>query len=181
MEQFPFRSETFYYFAYGSCMCPVDLKRTLQEEAYPYIVAPATLPCYRLGFYHRSPRRNCGVLDVVPDASASVIGVLYQLPNRFSEALDIREEVPTQGYRREEVSVQCQGKWYHNVRTYTVVNKLPQEIPPNEWYFHVVLRGATTCGLPEDYRWQLFYQMYNLRQKYETTDKISQRNEFLGK
>lgn len=181
MEQFPFRSETFYYFAYGSCMCPVDLKRTLQEEAYPYIIAPATLPHYRLGFYHRSSRRNCGVLDVVPDASASVIGVLYQLPNRFSEALDIREEVPTQGYRREAVSVQCQGKWYHGVRTYTVVNKLPQEIPPNEWYFHVVLRGATTCGLPEDYRWQLFYQMYNLRQKYETTDKISQRNEFLGK
>ncbi|PNW45076.1 UNVERIFIED_CONTAM: cation transport protein [Euhalothece sp. KZN 001] len=181
MEQFPFRSETFYYFAYGSCMCPVDLKRTLQEEAYPYIIAPATLPHYRLGFYHRSSRRNCGVLDVVPDASASVIGVLYQLPNRFSEVLDIREEVPTQGYRREAVSVQCQGKWYHGVRTYTVVNKLPQEIPPNEWYFHVVLRGATTCGLPEDYRWQLFYQMYNLRQKYETTDKISQRNEFLGK
>jgi len=160
-------SKTFYYFAYGSCMCPVDLQRTLQEKAHPYIVAPATLPHYRLGFYHRSPRRNCGVLDVVPDPSASVMGVLYKLPWRFSEALDIREEVPNNGYRREEVSVRTQGKWYHGVRTYTVVNKLPREIPPNEWYFHIVLRGATTCGLPEDYRWQLFYQMHNLRQEYD--------------
>jgi len=165
-------SDTFYYFAYGSCMCPVDLQRTLQESAYPYVVAPATLPHYRLGFYHRSARRNCGVLDVVPDRSASVMGVLYQLPWRFSEPLDIREEVPNNGYRREEVSVCAQGTWYHGVRTYTVVNKLPREIPPNEWYFHVVLRGATTCGLPEDYRWQLFYQMHNLRQEYEATNTI---------
>ena len=173
MEQSPLQPESFYYFAYGSCMCPVDLKRTLQENAYPYVIGPATLPQYRLGFYHRSSRRQCGVLDVVPDPSASVMGVLYQLPWRFSEALDIREEVPTQGYRRETVSVQAQDQWYHGVRTYTVVDKLPREIPPNEWYFHVVLRGATTCGLPEDYRWQLFHQMHNLQQAYQSVDKIS--------
>lgn len=172
MEQASSAPETFYYFAYGSCMCPVDLKRTLQENAYPYVIGPATLPHYRLGFYHRSPSRNCGVLDVVPDPNASVIGVLYELPWRFSEHLDIREEVPTNGYRREEISVKCQGQWYYSVRTYTVVNKLPREIPPNEWYFHVVLRGATLCGLPEDYRWQLFYQMHNLRQTYQPVDTI---------
>jgi len=155
--------ETFYYFAYGSCMCPIDLKRTLQEDAYPYVMAPATLPNYRLGFYRQSNHRNCGVLDVVPDENSSVMGVLYELPQRFSENLDIREEVPDNGYRRETVSVWCQGQWYHSVRTYTVVDKLPMEVPPNEWYFHVVLRGATICGLPEHYRWQLFYHMHDLQ------------------
>ncbi len=158
------REPTFYYFAYGSCMCPIDLKRTLQEDAYPYVIAPATLPNYRLGFYRQSKHRNCGVLDVVPDPNYSVMGVLYELPQRFSENLDIREEVPDNGYRREIVSVWCQEQWYHSVRTYTVVNKLPSEVPPNEWYFHVVLRGATICGLPEAYRWQLFYHMHHLQQ-----------------
>ena len=173
MEQSSHQPEFFYYFAYGSCMCPVDLKRTLQENTHPYIVAPAILPKYRLGFYHRSSRRQCGVLDVVPDPNSTVMGVLYQLPSRFSEALDIREEVHTHGYRRESVCVQAQGTWYLGVRTYTVVNKLPREIPPNEWYFHVVLRGATTCGLPEEYRWQLFHQMHNLQQASRSLNQIS--------
>jgi hypothetical protein len=41
----------FYYFAYGSCMCPVDLKRSLGEKTHVYVIGPATLKGYRLGFY----------------------------------------------------------------------------------------------------------------------------------
>ena len=31
----------FYYFAYGSCMCPVDLKRSLGEKTHIYVVGAA--------------------------------------------------------------------------------------------------------------------------------------------
>lgn len=156
--------DQFYYFAYGSCMCPVDLKRSLGENVHPYVVGPATLSGYRLGFYRKSVLRNCGVLDIVPDATASTIGVLYYLPLRLSDRLDLREEVPRKGYRHEMVEVCSAGKIYNNVRTYVVVNKLNREIPPNDWYFNVVLRGAVTCGLPEEYCWQLFQHMYRLQQ-----------------
>lgn len=152
---------SFYYFAYGSCMCPVDLKRSLQEPTHAYVIGHATLPGYRLGFYRRSRFRDCGVLDVVPDPNTSVEGVLYRLPQRLSDALDIRE----QGYRHEQVSVRCRGRQYATVRTYTVIEKSDIEHAPNDWYFQVVMRGAVTCGLPEHYCWNLFNHMTQLQQK----------------
>ena len=154
----------FYYFAYGSCMCPVDLERTMEESVYPYAIGHATLSGYRLGFYRRSIRRNCGALDVVPDPRRSVEGVLYQLPWRLSNRLDIREAIPHNGYRRATVEVYSRGKHYRNVRTYVVVDKLKEELAPNDWYFSVVMRGAVTCGLPENYCWELFQHMHRLQQ-----------------
>lgn len=151
----------FYYFAYGSCMCPVDLKRSLGEKTHDYVVGPALLEGYRLGFFRRSVRRNCGVLDVVKDPSAVVYGVLYHLPWRLSAALDRREE----GYHQEIIQVLCLGQRYGQTRTYTVTEKSPIELAPSDWYFNVVLRGALTCGLPDHYCWQLFDHMYGLQQQ----------------
>jgi cation transport regulator ChaC len=151
----------FYYFAYGSCMCPVDLKRSLGENTHSYVIGAATLRDYRLGFFRRSQRRNCGVLDIVDDRGAVVEGVLYQLPWRLSDRLDEREE----GYCHETIEVDCQGQRYANVRTYTVIEKLSAEHAPNDWYSNVVLRGAVTCGLPEQYCWNLFHHMHQLQQR----------------
>jgi cation transport regulator ChaC len=155
----------FYYFAYGSCMCPVDLKRSLGENTHDYIIGPAVLKGYRLGFYSYSPTRKCGVLDVLPDDQAHVKGVLYHLPWRLSAYLDNREGVSQSLYRRETVEIDCGDKVYQNTRTYIVVNKLSEELAPNEWYSSVVLRGAVTCGLPEEYCWSLFDHMYKLQQR----------------
>lgn len=140
-------------------MCPVDLKRSLREQTHTYVVGPATLQGYRLGFFRRSRRRNCGVLDVVPDVNSAVEGVLYRLPWRLSSHLDEREE----GYCHATVSVICNAQSMVNVRTYTVLEKHSQELAPNDWYFTVVMRGATTCGLPEDYCWRLFQHMHHLQ------------------
>lgn len=163
----------FYYFAYGSCMCPVDLKRSLGENTHQYVIGSATLKGYRLGFYCHSSLRNCGVLDIVKDSTANVQGVLYQLPWRLSHLLDEREDVPRGGYRHETVEIHSNGQTYTNVRTYVVVNKLPQELAPNDWYFNVVLRGALTCGLPEQYCWTLFNHMYQLQQReYQKSTRL---------
>ncbi|WP_346289455.1 gamma-glutamylcyclotransferase [Sphaerothrix gracilis] len=158
----PNKSEThFYYFAYGSCMCPVDLKRSLVEKTHAYVVGPGTLSGYKLGFYRKSRLRNCGVLDIVPQPHSTVQGVLYRLPWRLSDRLDQREE----GYTQTFVTIDCNGQQYPSTRTYTVLDKLTQEIAPNDWYFNIVLRGALTCGLPEQYCWQLFHHMHELQQR----------------
>ncbi|MBW4688727.1 MAG: gamma-glutamylcyclotransferase [Komarekiella atlantica HA4396-MV6] len=159
----------FYYFAYGSCMCPVDLKRSLGENTHPYVIGTGILRGYRLGFYLYSDLRKCGVLDVVKDPKASVKGVLYQLPSRLSEYLDKREGVSQNVYRHESIDIHCQDQIYKNVRTYVVVNKLTEEAAPSDWYFNVVLRGAITCGLPEEYCWHLFNHMHQLQQRYQDT------------
>lgn len=156
----------FYYFAYGSCMCPVDLKRSLGEKTHIYALGPATLKGYRLGFYCYSAFRNCGVLDIIEDPNSSVEGVLYQLPERLSYALDEREGVHQNWYRHEQVEISSCGKHYKDVRTYVVVDKLTEELAPNDWYFNVVLRGAVTCGLPEQYCWNLFNHMHQLQQRH---------------
>ena len=156
----------FYYFAYGSCMCPVDLKRTLGENTCSYVIGPALLKDYRLGFNRRSQKRNCGVLDVVKAPGSHVEGVLYRLPWRLSDLLDEREEVPKGGYRRETIEVHTAKRCYKEVRTYVVVDKLAEELAPNDWYFNVVLRGAVTCGLSEQYCWQLFNYMHQLQQRH---------------
>ncbi len=155
----------FYYFAYGSCMCPVDLQRSLGESVYSYVIGSATLKDHRLGFNRRSPKRNCGTLDVVQAPGSIVEGVLYYLPERLSDFLDEREEVPRCGYRREMVTVDCAQQVYANVRTYVVVDKLAEELAPNDWYFSVVMRGAVTCGLPEQYCWNLFHHMHTLQKQ----------------
>lgn len=154
---------SFYYFAYGSCMCPVDLKRSLGEHTHSYVVGPATLEKHRLGFFRRSKRRNCGVLDVVQDTNTHVQGVLYRLPWRLSALLDEREE----GYQHLMITVRRGDRTYANVRTYTVIEKLTEEHAPNDWYFNVVLRGAVTCGLPESYCWKLFHHMHQLQEREE--------------
>lgn len=163
---------TFLYFAYGSCMCPVDLKRTLGENTHSYVIGPATLKGYKLGFNRRSVLRNCGVLDIVKDSTASVEGVLYRLPLRLSDTLDEREEVPQGGYRQEIINVSYNQQIYTGVRTYVVVNKLPKELAPNDWYFNVVLRGAITCGLSEEYCWKLFDHMHQLQRHHWNTQPL---------
>ncbi|NEQ36143.1 MAG: gamma-glutamylcyclotransferase [Okeania sp. SIO3I5] len=161
----------FYYFAYGSCMCPVDLKRTFAENTYPYVIGPGKLKGYRIGFYRYSEKRKCGVLDVVKDPNSTVEGVLYNLPLRLRDRLDEREgvkfdfikEIHCGVYRPETVEVYSRGELYSGVSTYVVVDKSSQELAPNDWYFNVVLRGAVTCGLSEEYCWKLFEHMYNLQ------------------
>ena len=49
------------------------------------------------------------------------------------------------------------------MRTYVVFDKLPQELAPIDWFLNVVLRGAVTCGLSEEYCWNLFNHMYQLQ------------------
>lgn len=153
----------FYYFAYGSCMCPLDLERSLGEPTLPYVVGAAVLRDYRLGFRYYSPQRRCGALDILPSQGTDIYGVLYCLPWRLSHYLDQREAVDQNGYRREFVTVSTAERHYFQVRTYAVVEKTAVEIPPNDWYFDVVLRGAITCRLPEQYCWQLFNHMRYLQ------------------
>jgi cation transport regulator ChaC len=149
----------FDYFAYGSCMCPIDLQRSLGEPIEPYLVGNAELRGYRLGFYFYISHRNSGALDLVPAPDSIVHGVLYRLPLRLGQKLDEREV----GYRHELISIDCLGQPYDRVRTYVAIDKLAAEQPPNEWYASIVMRGATNCNLPAHYRHKLHQHMLRLQ------------------
>ena len=147
-------------------MCPVDLKRSLGESTHSYVVGPATLKDYQLSFHYYSPTRKCGALGILPTVDSEIQGVLYRLPWRLSQPLDHREGVSLGRYRRQQVSVESANLRYKKVRTYMVVQQTPTEIAPNDWYFEVVMRGAITCKLSEEYCWKLFNYMRRLQKAY---------------
>ena len=164
VEQRKQDQDTFYYFAYGSCMCPLDLARTIGEDAHRLVIGRGILKGHKLAFNRAYPKRQgCGVLDVVPDQDCCVEGVLYKLPWSVSDRLDVREEIPTNGYRHETVQIECGGQLYSNVRIYVVVDKEPEEIPPDDRYFYLVMRGAMTAKLSSEYSWELFQHMKRLQ------------------
>ncbi len=68
------------------------------------------------------------------------------------------------------MNVQCQGQDYFQVKTYVVVNKLPTEYPPNDWYTTAVMSGVVTCNLPTPYRHQLHTHIQQLQQSWQTKD-----------
>jgi len=144
----------FYYFAYGSCMCPQDLQRSLGEPVVP-LAAPAVLAGYRLGYTRFSLARQGGVLDILPEPASRVLGVLYALPWHVSDRLDAREAVPSGGYRRATVTVTADERSFAATRTYTVVEKRAVECPPDDRYLDIVWRGALASGLPPAYCQQL--------------------------
>jgi cation transport regulator ChaC len=49
--------------------------------------------------------------------------------------------------------------------TYVVVNKLNQEVAPNDTYSDTVIRGAISCGLSREYCQQLLSHMTQLQRK----------------
>jgi cation transport regulator ChaC len=108
---------------------------------------------------------------VIEDPNSSVEGILYKLPWRLSIDLDKRECVHESRYRHEIVEVASKGKLYSNVSTYVVIDKIPEEVAPNDWYFSVVLRGAVTSGLSEEYCWKLFHHMHQLQQHKSDTQR----------
>ena len=79
----------FHYFAYGSCMCPVDLKPVFGRKHSRLCGWPRHFKGLSAGvFRYYSAKRQCGALDVLPDPSSEVHGVLYRLPWRLSHHLE---------------------------------------------------------------------------------------------
>lgn len=127
------------YFAYGSCMCPEDLRRDV-GNFQP--VSAAVVRGFRLGFTRYSRARKGGVADLVPDLNSEVEGVLYRLPLSELPALDVREGAPD-NYRRDFIAVRTpDGKMYDRVLTYVVADKVPMDIPPHPDYAQTIFSGA---------------------------------------
>ncbi|MEX2500932.1 MAG: amidohydrolase [Trueperaceae bacterium] len=79
-------------FAYGSNMDPVQMRRRCPSARF---VARAWLPDFALAFPRWSPKRGCGVADVVPAPGGRVWGVVYDLDEEDGRALDGYEGAPT--------------------------------------------------------------------------------------
>ena len=135
------------YFAYGSNMSSEELRDWCPSAEFAAI---ARLPNYRLDFTRHSRRRRGGVADVAPSSGDEVWGVVYDIPSDELAALDRKEGVAKDAYRRLHVYVTEPSGQRVRALTYTVVHKVPAELP-SERYLDLILKGAREWKLPAEY------------------------------
>ncbi|MEE2760461.1 MAG: gamma-glutamylcyclotransferase family protein [Pseudomonadota bacterium] len=142
------------YFAYGSNMDPVQIRRRCPSFRF---VAIASLANHRLAFSRRSTRRRSGVADVVPAEGEEVWGVVYRLlSQRDIEVLDAAEGFNPvrrrgQGYTREIRVVAIGGMLPSRANIY-IAQRQKNPPPPTSAYIAHMTRGAVHWGLPAGYR-----------------------------
>ncbi len=142
------------YFAYGSNMDPIQMRRRCSSARF---VAIAKLPDHRLAFSRRSMRRRSGVADVVPSAGAAVWGIVSRLMSaRDIAVLDAAEGFKparrrAQGYIREIRLVELGGAGKPSpVNIYLAQRQKSPPLPTAAYIAHMT-RGAVHWGLPAAY------------------------------
>lgn len=152
------------YFAYGSCMGTADFRRTVPEFTR---IGRALLPDYRVAFTKHATSRNGGVADIIPAPGHLMEGVLFQFPETHLPALDQREGVHTNMYRRIQIELLHEGQAL-TAYTYEVVDKAEEEIAPSTLYRDLLLAGGDV--LSPEYMDKLRDHMDDLRQEQNKTD-----------
>ncbi len=142
------------YFAYGSNLDPRQMRARCPTSTF---VHRAVLRAHALAFTRWSPRRGCGVADVVPDPDAHVWGSVYALDEADVARLDACEVyVPgraANGYERVSARVFVDGEAASpvDVMTYRVCERSPVPLTPSASYMEHLVSGAQHWGLPPGY------------------------------
>ncbi len=132
------------YFAYGSNMCPEQMRSRCPNAK---AVGPAKLG----GFAFLINQR--GVATIRPEEGGTVHGVLWRISPDCEEWLDFCEGVEEGWYRKEQVQVRRRG-----VRAQTALAYIDERTGagrPRPGYIARVLRGAMTFELPASYLCEL--------------------------
>lgn len=137
---------TMFYFAYGSNMERVQLKRLCPKAKF---VAAAVLPDHELVFSGTSRMWGGGIADLRDMAGKKVEGVVWEISEAERKTLDEYEGYPSL-YVTKEVRVRTTpGK---AVTAFAYVMASPgREMPPSKPYKRLLISGAEEHGLSEEY------------------------------
>ena len=140
------------YFAYGSNMDPRQMRRRCPSYRF---VSIAKLENHKIGFTRRSPRRRCGVADVIPAPGEDVWGVLYYIKAyRDVLALDRAEGFKLgrkriNGYDRVTTDVWSpQSPHKPQQAQIYIARQHSNPPPPSAHYLGLMSYGANHWGLP---------------------------------
>lgn len=114
-------------------------------------VGPARLKDHRLAFNRRSVRTGTGVADIGYAPGMTVWGALYDIAEADLAAIDAKEGITIDAYKRVHVSVLTLAEETVEAITYKVVNEEPAEVKPSSEYMDGLIAGAHASRLPEPY------------------------------
>jgi gamma-glutamylcyclotransferase (GGCT)/AIG2-like uncharacterized protein YtfP len=135
------------YFSYGSFLDFETLKRHCPGARF---VAKAFLPNWEVQFNYLSKTYKAGVTGIEPAPGKLVRGVVYDVPPREMEHLDVIEAVPEGFYYRQTILVVNEACNLLEVETYRTTH--PQgPFKPNKRYLGLMIKGAKEHGLDPGY------------------------------
>lgn len=134
-----------HYFAYGSNMSQMRLRQRVPSARR---VGSAELAGHQLAF-HKAGRDGSAKCDIVPQADASVYGVVFEIDADEKPLLDRCEDLG-RGYRIETVMLDVPNHGRLSAFTYAAM-LIDRRLQPFDWYKQHVLFGATANKLPQDY------------------------------
>ncbi len=128
------------YFAYGSNMNPVQMKRRC-PDSQP--VGRAKLYGFKLAINRR------GVATVIADPKGRVSGVVWQISRHDEALLDIYEGVGADIYTKKIVSVRFENSRMREALIY--IDKNTYGGVPRKGYLERIIKGARFFGLDKAY------------------------------
>jgi hypothetical protein len=140
-----------WYFAYGSNMQSATL-RGRRGVAYARAL-PARVPGWRLVF-DKPPLLSVGhgFANIVPDAAAEVLGVLFELSVDGLEHVELTEGVRIGNYDAVEVEARLLGAAGERIPARSLSSaRRDASLRPSRRYMALLIEGAREHGLPADY------------------------------
>lgn len=131
------------HFGYGSNMSESYMKQYTPGLKY---VRNAQLPNFEIQFRKYSENMQGGISSIIEKPGGMIYGVLYWIPRKEIEELDILEDVPLGIYKRETFQVLGDdGEWYAADLYRVTEPKGPFE--PAKQYLDLMINGATEHGI----------------------------------
>jgi len=127
-----------YHFGYGS-----NLSSKFLRQYCPGLetVMKAYLPNYQVEFRFYSTKREGGISSIIEKPGALTHGIIYSIPRKEMDALDIIESVPEGLYTRETFLVLGEDGEWHEADLYRVAEPQGPFAPAKE-YLELMLEGA---------------------------------------
>lgn len=135
-----------FYFAYGSSLLRAQMERRLMGNRP---VTRAFLKGYRLAFMGNSSERKGPVVNLLPDASHTVPGTLYELNEVMIQYLDRAEACEKGTYKVLQVEVEKDDGSKLSAICYQLSADAPPFGKPNLGYLLQVKQGYKEWGLDE--------------------------------
>jgi gamma-glutamylcyclotransferase (GGCT)/AIG2-like uncharacterized protein YtfP len=133
------QEEQVLHFGYGSNMSEAYMKQYTPSLKY---VMNAQLPNFEIQFRKYSEDMGGGISSIIDKPGGMIYGVLYWIPKKEIEELDILEDVPLGIYKRETFQVLGEdGQWYAADLYRVTEPKGPYE--PASKYLDLMIAGST--------------------------------------
>ena len=146
-----------HYFAYGSNMDEVDLKKWCEtnKRSFPgwKLLGTACLENYQLSFNYYASVRRGGAANLMELSGHRVYGLLFEISDdKDLETIRKKEGCPDQ-YEEILVTVECEGRRIEDVTTFKVAkrNEQPRHQRPTAYYMDLILTNARKHGFPAEY------------------------------